>query len=348
MATKTLLSLATVSLLAFAANADDPTPSYTVETTNSWFSVDASEDDLTTNWSGATRTSENNLIKVDTEAGSPAIYTPTENLPNASRYRVTGKMTVTLNAGEPAPFTGNDLPKAALVAASVGGDNKWYAWHLTGQSAGAWVAMNNGATPDDGEEYDITIEFTSSGITYYVEGTALTHGEPPSTTTVLSNAGGMSLSKVGLAGYGSFGDFGALGFDSFTVEATISSAVKTAMGIEGEIDSAALNKVGANGLTKWESIVLGLPNQSTKPYTAPVQTNNGKLGFTIGAAEIGKYNASGADVTVEVLESSTPGEGFTPVSEQRQTAGDSENNYTATVTPDSSGVKYYKIKIKFQ
>ncbi len=154
---------------------------------------------------------------------------------------------------------------------------------------------------------------------------------------------------VGLAGYGSFGDFGALGFDSFEVTATISDKVKADMGIVGEIDSAALNKVGANGLTKWESIVLGLPNAETVPYTAPVQTGDANtLGFTIGAAEIGKYNASGANVTVEVLESSTPGEGFTPVSEQRQTAGDSENNYTATVTPDSSGVKYYKIKIKFQ
>lgn len=343
MATKTLLSLATVSLLAFAAKADDPTPSYTVETTNSWFSFAAATDSLTTNWSGATRTSENNLIKVDTEAGSPALYTPAQSKPSATRYRVTGKMTVTLNAGVPAVYTVEPLPKAALVAASVNEGDKWYGWN-----GASWVDLSSGieTPPEEGHQYNVAIEFFVESsvlkIKYIVGNESYTVQHSSLTTLPLS-----AQTKVGLAGYGSFGDFGALGFESFTVEATISSAVKKAMGIEGEIDSAALNKVGANGLTKWESIVLGLPNAETVPYTAPVQTGDANtLGFTIGAAEIGKYDASGANVSVEVFQSSTVDGEFTSVANQTQ--GDSSNQYKATIAPDSSGVKYYKIKIKFQ
>ena len=332
MTTKTLLSLATVSLLAFAAKA------YTVETTNSWFSVDAASENLSNGkWTGSPTKPESRIV-VDTEAGSPVTYTPSEVLPTATRYRVKGNMTVTLNAGVPAVFT--VAPKAALVAVA-GGTNKWYGW-----DGDSWEDLSASITtaPVEGTSYDVAIEFfveNSQLKIKYIVGTQ-------SATVTASGSTLPTLTYVGLAGYGSFGDFGALGFDSFEVTIGESEVadVKTAMDI-AEITPAALNEKGANGLTKWESIVLGLPNAATVPYTAPVQTGEANtLGFTIGAAEIGKYNASGANVTVEVYSSDTANGTFTTV--QGQTAGGSGNNYTATVAPDSTGVKYYKIKIKFQ
>lgn len=341
MTTKTLLSLATVSLLAFAAKADDPTPSYTVETTNSWFSVKAASDSLTTNWSGATPTREEGakVIDVDTGANNPAFYTPAQSKPSATRYRVTGKMTVTLNAGVPAnDVFGEPLPKAALVAVADSPNNKWYGWN-----GSAWVELTDISAPVEGRSYDVAIEFFVESsvlkIKYIVDtqSATVTAIESESTLSTLP-----TLTKVGLAGYGSFGDFGALGFDSFTVTVAISDEVMTAMGID-DITPADLNKVGANGLTKWESIVLGLPDQNTKPYTAPVQTNNGKLGFTIGNVNTSMYGATGASVKFDVYEYDIGEQTLgTKVTATSVAAGS-----TAEVTAPTAngGVKYYKIKI---
>ena len=331
MTTKTLLSLATVSLLAFAAKA------YTVETTNSWFSVDAASVPLdATNWGEDKPTRTASVLNVDTTAAAPVTYTPSEVLPTATRYRVKGNMTVTLNAGVPAVFT--VAPKAALVAVA-GGTNKWYGW-----DGDSWEDLSASITtaPVEGTSYDVAIEFfveNSQLKIKYIVGTQ-------SATVTASGSTLPTLTYVGLAGYGSFGDFAALGFEEYevTIPGENLEAACAAMGIEGDVTADKLNELGENGLTKWESIVLGLPNADTAPYTAPVQTNNGNLGFTIGAAEIGKYNASGANVTVEVYSSSTANGTFTAV--QGQTAGGSGNKYTATVEPDSTGVKYYKIKVK--
>ena len=345
MATKTLLSLATVSLLAFAAKAD----TYTVETTNSWFSVDAASKNLssTGTWT-VSPTQQGGRIVVDTEAGSPVKYTPSEARPTAStRYRVKGNMTVTLNAGVPADDVfGNDLPKAALVAASVNEDDnevkKWYGW-----DGDSWVDLSSvdlspriTAEPEDGDSCNVAIEFfvedSQLKIKYIVD--------TQSATVTASGSTLPTLTQVGLAGYGSFGDFGALGFDSFTVTVTLSQDQMTAMGIDGDI-TTALNEVGENGLTKWESIVLGLPNSSTKPYTAPVQTNNGNLGFTIGNVNTSNYGATGASATFDVYEYDIGNQTLgTKVTKTSVAAGS-----TAEVTAPTAnaGVKYYKIKITF-
>lgn len=249
-------------------------------------------------------------------------------------------MTVTLNAGVPAAFTGETLPKAALVAASVNEGNKWYAWHLTAANAGAWVEMT-GDTPVENNSYAVAIEFTTDTVSYKVGATQLlTAGESPSAT--LSNAAGLNIAAVGLAGYGSFGDFAAIGYEEFevVVPAANVDAVKEAMQIS-EITSETLNTKGSNGLTVWESIVLGLESPSTKPYTAPVQTSGDALGFTIGNVDTAKYGATGATVTFDVYEYD--------IGEQtlgnKVTATSVAAGSTAEVTAPS-GVKYYKIKIK--
>ena len=333
MATKTLLSLATVSLLAFAAKADTP---YTVETTNSWFSFAAATDSLTTDWSGATRTRDNNLIKVDTEAGSPALYTAPTTAPSATRYRVKGNMTVTLNAGVPANNVfGDDTPNAALVAVA-GSPNKWYGW-----DGDSWVDLSTGITtaPVEGNQYNVAIEFfveSSQLKIKYIVGNE-------SQTVTTSESALPELSKVGLAGYGSFGDFGALGFDSFEVTTTKTEQELKDAGLvvgDGQTVAQALNSNGENGLPQWQSLALGIdPSTTTKPYTAPVQTDSGKLGFTIG--NYGTPSVSG-DVKFDVIELSGPNETTGTTVSSDNTAGS-----TAEVTAPT-GVKYYKIKIKFQ
>ena len=347
MTTKTLLSLATVSLLALAAQATDT--AYIVESTNSWFSVKASDEDVTTGkWaSGATK--DNSRIVVDTESGNPVTYTPTENLPTADRYRVTGNMTVTLNAAVPDDevFGDEASPKAALVAVA-GSPNAWYGW-----DGDSWVALTGITTaPVEGTSYNIAIEFFVESSELKIKYIVGSGSDSKSHTLTHSSLDALpSLTNVGFAGYGSFGDFGALGFETFEVSIIATgedlSDLKEAMGIDGDITAAALNEKGANGLTKWESIVLGLPNESTVPYTAPVQTASGDtLGFKIGNADVGTY-ASGTAVKVDVYKCATVDGTYTRATDT-DTQGDSENNYTATVTPESSGVMYYKIKITFQ
>lgn len=335
MSNKILLSLAMVGLFAATAKADTST---TVETTTNWFAVVASSVDLSTNWGPVKPTREDaaTVIAVDTSADAPAKYTPPETKPSASRYRVTGNMTVTLNAAVP----GNDVfgdtrPKAALVA--VAGDpNKWYAWHLTSDSAGEWVEMTTGVAPAEGNTYAVAIEFTSTTVSYTVAGT---------TKTLDNTPGGLSIASVGLAGYGSFGNFGAVGYEEFDVVVPAANIddVKNAMKID-EITSETLNTKGDNGLTVWESIALGLDTTSTKPYTAPVQTSGNTLGFTIGNVDTSKYGATGATVTFDVVACNQDGSGETVINQK--TAKNVAAGGTATVTPDPDNVKYYKIKIK--
>lgn len=340
MSNKALLSLAMVALFATTAKADTTT---VVETTNNWFAVDASTNDLTTNWSGADRTRESNLIKVDTAVATPAKYA-TGVAPSATRLRVKGHIQdLVCNASEPTVFAADSMPQAAITATN----NVWFAWHCTSDTTGAWVEMS-GSTPVENSDYDVTIEFKESHLRYGVGSSWLTH----TADSVTDENGWMSsatnytkIAAIGLAGYGTFGDFSGLTFEEFEVVLPAASvdAVKTAMEI-AEITSETLNTKGANGLTVWESIVLGLDAPTTKPYTAPVQTPGNTLGFTIGNVDTSKYGATGATVTFDVVACNQDGSGETVI--DQESAKNVAAGGTATVTPDPANVKYYKIKIK--
>lgn len=343
MSNKFLFSLAMTGLLVATAKADDTTT--TVESTNLLFSVTAASTNIpatdTAPWdipTSGTASRTGTTIDVDTAASDPLKYAGTFS--GATRYRVTGKMTVTLNASVPDNNVfGETSPKAALVAVAGSPNNKWYGWN-----GASWVDLSSGITtaPAEGTSYNVAIEFfvanSKLNIKYTVGSLSQTL-EHSSDTELPSGA-----FSVGLAGYGSFGDFAAIGYEEFevVVPAANVDAVKKAMQIS-EITSETLNNKGSNGLTVWESIVLGLESPSTKPYTAPVQTSGDALGFTIGNVDTDKYGATGATVTFDVVECNSDGSG------EKAIEGSSANNVaaggTATVTAPS-GVKYYKIKIK--
>lgn len=340
MSNKFLFSLAMTGLLVATAGADGTTTR--VESTNLLFSVTASSATISGSpWTSPTSGTANrtgSTIDVDTAASDPLKYAGTFS--GATRYRVTGKMIVTLNAAVPADTVfGETSPKAALVAVADS-PNKWYGWN-----GASWVYLSSVIenAPVEGNSYNVAIEF-------FVETSKLnikyTVGSESQTLEHYSDNALPSAFSVGLAGYGSFGDFAAIGYEEF--EVTVPDAAFTAMAIDttGKTPaqiSAALNEKGTNGLTKWESIVLGLESSSTKPYTAPVQTSGDALGFTIGNVDTGKYGETGATVTFDVVECDSDGsneQAIDQASAKNVAAGE-----TATVTAPS-GVKYYKIKIK--
>lgn len=338
MSNKFLFSLAMTGLLVATAKADGTTT--IVESTNLLFSVTAASANIpvtdTEPWdipTSGTASRTESTIDVDTAASDPLKYAGTFS--GATRYRVTGNMTVTLNATVPANTVfGETLPKAALVAVAGSPNNKWYGWN-----GSAWAELTGINAPVEGDSYNVAIEFfvvdSDLNIKYTV-------GSQSKTLVDSSVHALPSAISVGLAGYGSFGDFAALGFKEYEVtipEESLEAACK-AMGIEGTVTADKLNALGENGLTKWESIVLGLESPSTKPYTAPVQTSGNTLGFTIGNVDTDKYGATGATVTFDVYECNAQG-----VIIDETPAGTADAGSTAEVSAPS-GVKYYKIKIK--
>ena len=335
MSNKFLFSLAMTGLLVATAGADNTTTR--VESTNLLFSVTASSATISgspwTSPTSGTASRTGSTIDVDTAASDPLKYAGTFS--GATRYRVTGKMTVTLNASVPDNNVfGATSPKAALVA--VADDtNKWYGW-----DGYSWNYLSSLSAPSEGTEYVVSIEFFVANSKLNIKYTV---GSVSQTLEHYSDTALPSAFSVGLAGYGSFGDFAALGFEEYEVtipEGKLEAAC-AAMGITDGVTADKLNALGENGLTKWESIVLGLPNSSTKPYTAPVQTNNGKLGFTIGNVDTTKYSASGASVIFDVYEYNIGAQTLgTKVTDTSVAAGS-----TAEVDAPNS-VKYYKIKVK--
>lgn len=355
MSNKFLFSLAMTGLLVATAGAD----STTVEKITDWFSVTASSEDVAhatnTKWTGTVATKESNLIKVDSAIAAPAIYTPGSK-PDATRYRITGNMTVTLNAAVPGnDVFGNTLPKAALVAVA-GESNKWYAWHLTGNGTGEWAEVTSATAPAEGTNYPFTIDISAAKVKYTVGGA----------TIELVNAGGsVNVTQIGLSGYGFFGDFAAKGFESMTYEYDAGSLVNgdqldtssslykslTAAGMTVTKETNAtsietfLNGTGANKLPNWQNYVLGLnsTDANAKPFTAPKQNDStDTLSFELGGVNASSITASGATVTFSVYESDSPTGAGTLVAGTADTAASG----TASATLSSSGVKYYRVKVK--
>lgn len=356
MTTKTLLSLATVSLLAFAAKADT---TYTVDESVSWFEEIIAGSDSAPTSDGSYNsdptvdgTEGNYYIDLDTAASSPLLFTPTSgasSLANATKYRFDVKIKkLIVNASEASlPTTaagfGNvgESPAVpyASIAAVYNSGNKWYGWN-----GSTWTYLSSLTAPTENSSYDVVIEF-------FVEDSHLkikyTVGAQSHTLQHASATALPSLTKVGFAGCGQFQNFSGSGVKTtFSVETTKTVEELTTAGLTvkaGQTVAQALNDTGANGLQQWQSLALGInPSSSTtKPYTAPVQTGGddaGKLGFAIG-----NYGTPSVTMpvsfTVYELDSLNDD---TPTEMANARAGE-----TALVTPTSSAVKYYKIKVTF-
>lgn len=326
MSNKVLLSLATVALFAATAQATN----YAVETTNSWFTTVADAD----NWTGegVVVTNGTDVVCVDTAADNAATNSISAVPTGVSNVRITGRIAnLCLNASVPAEYSGT-LPQASITAVDEATD-AWYVWHCTNTTQGAWVKMTGATAPVENGNYNITIEF-KNGYVRYAVGNAWLENNANSWITNAQNFA--AITKVGLAGFGQFGEVAGLTFESF--EVTVSDADLTKYGIDKAGDVATqLNERGSNGYPKWQSIVLGLKDSVSQPYLAPVQnTDPGKVTLSLG----GVSPKEGYNVTYEV-------ETYNSLGGERQATTETINaGGTVDVTPDNSAVKYYKIKIK--
>ena len=307
MPNKVLLSLATVAFFAATAKAD----SYSFESTNSWLNV--SED-----------------IVVDRAINNPTQRTISLGDLNPTSVRITGAITnLICNASAPANtvFSGSEkgLPQASITATTEG----WYGWHCTDASAGEWVALTGLAAPDENSDYLVNIEFSESGVRYGIG------AEPTTWSGWQTNAKDFkTIANVGFAGYGTFTNYCGMAVKTVTV--TVDELPE---GVTAE--DAGRNATLDNGLTVSQTVLLGLNSASTKPFTAPVQTtDSGKLGFTIG--NVVSDNVKGyVTYTVEEYNDAECTVGTGNVS--AETAAGKQ----ATMNAVSDGVRYYKIKIKF-
>ena len=345
MVNKVLLSFTMVGLLAATAKATE------VVSTNAWFTatipttVEAANASPWTTTAGCSVSISGGAV-VDTDASKPLYYTKAEQ--TADGYRVKARINFTVNASVPStlPTINSNTARAGLMAAITRpGVTNWYG--VTGSEA-AWNVLS-GHTPVDGTDYDITVEFKTNAtvnlVRYSVGNTVVAADGASNGWSELGVK--FSPTLFGLAGYGTIK---ALSADTMSYfELTVTSDALIAGGIG--TDNAAtiiddLNAEGANGLPRWESLVLGLNpmDANAKPYAAPVQTAGNTLGFTIGNVNTAKYGsvAEGATVTFDVLEKNNQGEWV----EASGTATGISKDGVATVTPDSANVKYYKIKIK--
>lgn len=309
MTNKVLLSLATVALFAATAQAD----SYSFESTNSWLNI---SDD----------------IVVDSAINNPTQRTISLGDLNPTSVRITGAITnLILNAAAPAAYTGT-LPQASITAVDAEPDY-WYGWHCTSEG-GEWVALTDLDAPAEGNDYLVNIEFKDGYVRYGIgaEPTWASNGSDGWITNAMNFA---SITKVGFAGYGTFTNYCGMAVKTVTVTAAdLPNNVSPAQ--------AASNATLDNGLTVSQTVLLGLNSASTKPFTAPVQTTeSGKLGFTIG--NVVSENVKGY-VTYTVEEYSDAACNSPTGNKSDETAAGDQ----ATMNAVSDGVRYYKIKIKFQ
>ena len=363
MTNKMLLSLATVALFAATAKAENA--SYAAETRVDWIKEGVSaytgiSSDKGT-WAGATEQASivSSKIALDTDQDNPLTFDPTADLPMGGvvSYRVDAVIVPTLYASNPTNYTGT-VPFAAIAAVDGESNDYWYGWNGDNE----WQQLYGHTPSENGTPVDLTIEFGTDAsndgkrfVRYSINGTPLTTTNVGAVSNLYHSSATTlpSLTKIALAGYGSFGNFSAAGVKTSTTVTidTSSSALNEMLGVDVTEATpaaivAALNEVGNNDLPKWQSLALGInPTTNTKPYVAPVQTggdNAGKLGFQIG--NYGAPLVGGSTVQFDVVEYSDVACTVKTGSVDGTSAGS-----TAYIDAPAAngGVKYYKIKIKF-
>lgn len=328
MNSKTILSLAIVAISSVAMAAAE---SQSVESTKTVFTTSGGSVDVAHSTKEYVTTTPESFTSL---------------LSGVSNVRITGTITPTFNATDPTttvtpPQHNSSNPQAALIAY----DGKWYGWS---SYTLAWSEIT-GSEATEGEANNVMLEFSATsfdsnsdgdgdapGVTYTVP-----NGLGGTVSATLRNSGTFtSISKLAFSGYGSYGAFDGLTFETMTI--TVDTSVSEVSDVI-EAAGGTLNSVGDNGLTAWETLVLGLEDTETAVYTAPVQINDtNKLGFKLGNAFKANYGVTGATVTYKVQKFSADTGEY--VDESDVTNGDE----TAYVDVPTSGVQYYKIKITIQ
>ena len=335
MPTKTLLSLATVALLAVTVRATS------VNSANDWFTADISNVDDSSVWTkpsvGGSATNGDGMICVDTGANDPLIYSPAEK--TGDIYCVTGTLTIVRCATAPSALPNS--PSVALGALAATSDS-WY-----GVSNSVWVALSGVDVPaDDATDYDVMIEFTTNAtrqVRYSVNYVPLTNSFGVAWFACGAGSSNTEVKNVGIAGCSNVKALGAEIVSVYEVDVSTDriTEVGVELGLDTEDPQKVLNAYGRNGIKVWESLVLGLnpTDANAKPFAAPVQTANSNLGFTLGNVDTSTHR-SNAKVSFDVYECNVETGAIT-----EGTKGHADVGGTVEFAPNPLAVKYYKIKI---
>lgn len=383
MNTKLDASVVLALALGCFASSANANMKYTPEYTNAWCSVESfSEIPKTTDtkvggangsWlavpsGGVALESSAHSISIDTGVDDPLVYTNTAV--GAGISRIVTKLTVTLSSELPAM----NAKTAICVCTNATGTATWWAYINN-----SWTNLN--VTAEIDTKYEIVLESDSSAgkIQYLVKKTSATEYTNLTGGWVDNSAcSGAPITSISFAGSTTLAGFSGTSFAqgyayNGTIYDTLDKAVTAATNtpncyftvpvsdgavvlsatipepwISGNISgdtlnakAAKLDDSGANGMKYWQSYVLALDPKAaaSKPLVQPVQnTDAGTVAFTLGALP-----NSGVKVQYRVNAYDTPGSS-TPSTEGSFV----DANQSATNSlPVVSGVKYYKLEVKF-
>ena len=298
-------------------------------------------------WRGATFDGK---LKVDTEHSSPVFYAVPSYPGVATAYRietVIDKLHVNGSAGELPQYDtfegAGKNPYGAIAAAVYDEGNYWYGW-----DGSDWQEL--GGSPEDEHTYTNAIELTAAGgalkIQYYVNDAKIGEQLTSSITNDLP-----TLSKLGFSGYGDFSSLLGKGIATFEVTTDWDEAtLMELLGIDSGDIGEALNGDWRNGLKAWQNIILGIDKdiayEGVRPYLAPVQNADpNSLSFTVGnCAPEGILD--GVAAKFQVYEVDVHGN---PVDDDPLESGEALVGNDASISLDGvTGVKYFKIKIRFE
>ena len=381
MNTKLDASVVLALALGCFASSANANMKYTPEYTNAWCSVESFSEIPETgtevgggngSWlavpSGGVALEESRALSIDTGVDDPLVYTNTAV--GAGISRIVTKLTVTLSSELPEM---NAKTAICVCTNATGMATNWWAY-----VDGDWTNLN--VTAEIDTEYEIVLESDSSAgkIQYLVKKTAATEYTNLTGGWVDNSAcSGAPITSISFAGSTTLAGFSGTSFaqgyaydgiiygtlekaataaagnlnHDFTVPvsdgAVVLSATIPESWISGNIsgDTLAdkadrLDDSGVNGMKYWQSYVLALdPNAAaSKPLVQPVQNADaGTVAFTLGALP-----DSGVKVQYRVNAYDTPGRS-TPSTEGSFVDADQ----SATMSLPGSGVKYYKLEVKF-
>ena len=311
-----------------------------------------------TNWFNQVESSA-----VEIESIAPVLLNGDAITSNQDGYAVTAQVTVVIHAtvptAAPTNITVNSSPvspKGSICAAYDGNTAKWYGLKYE-NSAYAWTELAKEgdepfSTPDNNTEYTLVTEFDditdgANRVRYWV-------GNQCSKwyTSGHNNA----LKMVGLDGSGSYTKVVGLLVNAWTgtgiedVPIAISKATLVAMGVDTanttpDAIKAILNTTQDNGIAAWANYALGISDNinntvaaAKKPFAAPVQnSNDSTLTFKLGGVNA-RTDVADVKYAIEALDA-PDGSYSGALTYQDATA-------TTDITLDSSGVKYYRVKVQ--
>ena len=327
------------------------TTDYMISPKANWFTEDATVVPLpqTSEASIGGGTIDDGALVVDSEHGLPIFYYPPVFSGSATTYRVETvikDLTVNVSTNYLPIFTeeGN-VPYASLAAAYNVDTNYWFGWD---RADSKWQQLGC-SHPVDGWLYTNAVEFVVSNnelvVSYYVNDAKIGEIKNYNETSL------PPLTKLGFSGYGKFRRFSGEGIEaSLTLITTksLDELIDAGLVTNGfETVESAFAYKDETGLYNWQKLALGMSTDSkTKPYVAPVQNSSpGSLSFKVGNCKEA-HVFEGKSAKFEVFEVTSNGsEVESGLKSDKMAVG---KDAAIIDLSQSSGVRYFKIKIVFE